>query len=115
MKILETIKQILGLTPKPKSPKEKKLEMLLYLRETLKTRNCFMCLAIYNKFNYEEILKGGLETMIPELHQERPKNRLEFSAWGTQETSDEGEAKVMWDYRKQAVENAIITVQNYKD
>lgn len=97
--------------------------MLMYLRERLTKTNGFMCLMLYSKFRDENILTLGLKAVLPELHKERPTHIANVDdniAWGTTCTPDEDfpnykEADEMWKFRKQAVENAIITVQNAKD
>lgn len=114
MKILEKIKLLLGFAPKPKEIT--KVEKLLYLREILKTKNCFMCVQLYAHFQDRDILVNGLKNVLPELYNLRPSGVEQEKAWGTKEsisneyTTDEEISKI-WNYRKWAVESAIIMIE----
>jgi hypothetical protein len=101
------------LIPNPLT-KEKKLEILLHLREALAERNRFMCLFIEAMFKSTNIKHLGLKGVLPELHKLRPKetsNTNIHDAWTINNISGSQE---MWDFRKQAVEKAIRTIEKQK-
>lgn len=123
IKLLNTIKQFLGLQKQP-TAKEIKLEMLLYLRKVLKIKNGYMCCALLGKFpnRTRKITLDNLEIVLPELHRLRPL-RCDIdsgTAWGTARNYTdeqytgcpiEKEITEIWNYRKWAVECAIITLE----
>lgn len=99
--------------------KAKRLKILLFLRGVLKERNCYMCNEIGLEF--PEYNMVHLRYFLPELHNERPSfiddgDEL-FVSWGTDYSvyhfdKEKNKAAIkMWNFRKQAVENAIDAIK----